>query len=368
MQRQGFASRKTLAVRRGRWAVLWALGGFIALQLAYHFPLAHWLPQIRDVEYGNKLADLRQHLADKPSDQPLVIAFGSSLTAMALKPTELATCQPTNPQGPLVFNYSINSGMVMVQLLLLRRLLADGIRPDCVLVETQPLFFLSAGKDNPRRKIRDLPATRVEWRDLPVLERYYWHHRQFENEWRLDQAAPWYSHRHLLQNWLMSTWVPQKKRIDNTWIHTDNWGWLVWPELIERCRDNYRLPNVWEPVHHYVEGLSHFEVNDIMDSTLRELIGLCQRENIRVVTVWVPESSHYRGHYSAALTQRIDGWFQRLQAETGVPFVNARDWVADEDFMDGWHVAPEGATTYTRRLETEVLQPIFHDARTPPLR
>jgi hypothetical protein len=368
MQGQSLDSRKTRAAKRGRLAVLSALGVFLALQVAYHFPLSAWLPQVQDVEYGNKLTQLRRHLAEKPKDQPLVVAFGSSLTGMSLNPTELATCQPNNAQGPLVYNHAINGAFVTVQLICLRRLLENGLHPDCVLIETHPKFFLLDGTKNPPRKIRAWPATRIGWHDLAVADRYYSHPRKFKREWCRDQLAPWYSHRHMLQSWLMTSWVPEKKRLDGLWIHNDDWGWTVSPEYIEKCKEKYRDPRIWEAVHQDVELWTQLAFNDTFDGALHEMLDLCKREKIRVVLVWPPESSHYREHYGPELNQRIDSWFARLQAESGARFVNARGWVDDENFIDGWHVAPEGAATYTRRLETEVLQPIFQDARTSQLK
>ena len=56
-----------------------------------------------------------------------------------------------------------------------------------------------------------------------------------------------------------------------------------------------------------------------------------------------------------------------LAREYGVSVVDARAWVPDDGFMDGHHLLPEGATTFTKRLGTEVLQPMLA-APSPPLR
>jgi hypothetical protein len=56
--------------------------------------------------------------------------------------------------------------------------------------------------------------------------------------------------------------------------------------------------------------------------------------------------------------ERVNGWHARLIQETGVPIIDARHWVDDLGFVEGFHTNPEGATVYTQRLEREVIRPI----------
>src|ERR1700694_1744320 len=138
------ATYSTRFKARGRSAVLSGLFLFVAFQAAYYFPLAHLLPQLHDAEYGDKLTHLRNQLAAKPKDQPSVVALGSSLTGWGFNPAALTSVKPGSPDGPVVFNFSITSGGVIVELICLRRLLDDGIRPDLVVLETHPQYLFRA--------------------------------------------------------------------------------------------------------------------------------------------------------------------------------------------------------------------------------
>jgi hypothetical protein len=352
------SSRKETRLRGGRAAVLWGLGLFLVLQLGFHFPLSWWLPQLSDVEYGKKVLHLRTNVRVKPNEQPLVLALGSSLTAMAVRPDVMTGCQPNDPRGPLVYNFAINGGSIRVQHLCVRRLLAEGLRPNWVLVETYPPFFLDSPQTNPMR-VETFPGARAQWQDFAVLAHSVPDPRQFKNDWRDAQCWPWFFRRNMLQNWLLPTWLPEGKRLDHNWAHTDRWGWEMYPAFLEKVKPTYDTPAFKSKTHDVMQDWNQRQISMDLDRDLRALIDLCQRETIGVVLIWVPESSHFRQDYSNDLLQRIEQWQARLGLETGVPIVHARDWLADDDFIDGLHMTPEGATHYSQRLESEVMQRIL---------
>jgi len=310
------------------------------------------------MEYGNKLIHLRAHLARKPKDQPFILALGSSLTAMELRPDTLTCCQPADPRGPLVYNYAINGSTIVVQLIYLHRLLAEGIRPDWVLVEVHPQFFLDSEKVDPRR-IEHLSSIRVQWQDLSLFARYHPNPHQLRQDWRSAQCWPWYLRRHMLQNWLVPSWISRKNRVEELWNHIDTWGWEWFPSYLSQVKPHFDQPAGAETILKIMEEWQPLPINEDLHQAMREFLALCQREKIRVVLIRVPESSPFRNGYSSALTQRINRWYARLREETGVPIVNARDWLADPDFIDGLHVTPEGATHFTQRLESAVIQPLL---------
>jgi hypothetical protein len=146
-KRRPCSRKKNAAQRRARAAFCWGLTVFLALTLGYHVPLSVWFPEFHDVEYGRKLRHLRAQLQRKAKGQPFVLGLGSSFTGMALRPDVLigAVSQGNDASGALVYNYGINNGgCILEQMLVLRRLLAEGIRPDLVLIETYPPFYLGS--------------------------------------------------------------------------------------------------------------------------------------------------------------------------------------------------------------------------------
>ncbi len=163
------ADLKTRAERRGRAAVVWGLLFFVGLQAGFYVA-SDWWPSLADGEYGHKLSDLRAQLAAKPKDQPCVVMFGSSMTGWALDPAAMTNLKPGSPGGPVVFNFGVNGCGPIVHLLCLRRLLADGVRPDLVLLETEPRFMSRIYSVVYSEHYLQTP--RVQYQDFPVLKRY----------------------------------------------------------------------------------------------------------------------------------------------------------------------------------------------------
>ena len=78
--------------------------------------------------------------------------------------------------------------------------------------------------------------------------------------------------------------------------------------------------------------------------------------------VWVPESSFLRTSYHPDGARRIGAVVERLRTAHRAEVVDARDWLADPEFVEGLHANPAGAHAYTTRLDREVLRRIFPPA------
>jgi hypothetical protein len=102
--------------------------------------------------------------------------------------------------------------------------------------------------------------------------------------------------------------------------------------------------------------LSPYSVSGVSPAALERVLARCKTEGIGVVLLGIPACSAHR----AAVTPDIDaayrGYLDRVCRESGCRFVDARDWVADADFLDTLHVrADAGARGFTGRLAREVL-------------
>jgi hypothetical protein len=60
---------------------------------------------------------------------------------------------------------------------------------------------------------------------------------------------------------------------------------------------------------------------------------------------------------------QVERFLNRLAEETAVPIIDARDWIADEDFSDANHLRVPGATAFTERFVREALPGILNDRR-----
>src|SRR4051812_9913784 len=124
------------------------------LTLAGLVETAH--PELTDPRYGCRLRTLQARRAAEPH-RPLVLALGSSRTEVGLRPELM----PPSTDGPLVFNLARGGTSQVMNLLTLRRLLADGVRPDWLLLEVLPACLAEEGGDVtvPELTARDLPCS-----------------------------------------------------------------------------------------------------------------------------------------------------------------------------------------------------------------
>jgi hypothetical protein len=121
--------------RAARRALLWALASFVLAQVPLVLALfTSW--QFRDPEYGLRLMALRARLAEREPGRPLVLFLGSSRTGVNVKPRLFATNDRAGTR-PVVYNFGLCNAGPVQELLGLRRLLAEGIRPDVPLIDAR---------------------------------------------------------------------------------------------------------------------------------------------------------------------------------------------------------------------------------------
>jgi hypothetical protein len=347
------ASQAPKSVRRGRTALVCGVTLFLALQVGF-FPLSRLWPQIQDGEYGHKLANLRSQIRHKPKDKPVIVMFGSSLTGWGLNPSAMRELKPGTPNGPVVYNFGINSGGVVVELMCLKRLLAEGVRPNLVLIETHP-WFLFQSYNRVADKEHFLPVPRLQPRDLFVLFRYDAQPEQLLREFVNRAWAPWYYHRHDIQNYLVPQWVKRSERI-GVWDYTDRHGWEGELANVASGPPLTMAERVASARYHIV---AMKDAPIFLESTraYRDIVTMCQRMGIPVMLVRMPEMQAMREESPPALKEKIQHFYDELVHDTGVPMIDARDWVADEHFRDGFHLLVEGSAIFSSRLERELLGP-----------
>jgi hypothetical protein len=343
-----FVSSRRVLGRRSRASIVWALGFLVGAQIGFFFPLSFWWPQLHDPQYGGRLTRLRARLAEKPKDQPFVLVLGSSHTALGVRPGI------RGDSSPFLFNFSMNDGCPVVSLLCLHRLLAEGIKPDWLVVETCPLQLWL---DGPRAQAHScLQLVLVQHRDLPVLSRYYLNPHKFRHDWRKGQLFPWYFHRDYLLNCFNPRWLPAVKRQNKTWDHIDDWGW----QWVEGATQNYQETGMdLEYLRNCMTGMfRQWTICDVDKRAIQEIIDICRREKIRLALLRMPEASVFLSWYPSAMLDQVDKYLTDLSREHQVAIVDARTWVPDAGFWDGHHLTPFGASVFTQRFDREFLQSI----------
>lgn len=339
-------SRPRRMRRTGRAVLVWSLGWFVVAQLAFLLIAEHLRPALIANEL-TKWPRLRQLVADHP-ERPLVLMFGSSRTAWALRAADLDGMAGPDGRPLLVYNFGMPTAGPIHQRMYLRDLLAEGIRPRLLLVEfTLPLLSRAH-----RGCYTEESMTKGAWTSLRQqreLRPYFAHPGRMLRAWIEARTVPWYAFRADLHEDLRFAYEGQKREF---FCPPDEYGWRPLPRQAPSAEE--RASTWWLAVSMYGPGLSDFRLGTGPLRALREILGICRRERIPVALVVMPEGSPFRGLYSARATTAMHDILKELRDRYQVPVINARRWIADEDFEDTHHVLLRGADLFTSRLRGEI--------------
>lgn len=313
------------------WGIAWIVLG--QASVIVFFEWQH--PEFLDPKYGCRMLALRD-LRQEHKDRTLLVTFGSSRAEQGFRPSLLA------PSGPLFYNLARGGSSPLLYLLTLRRLLADGIHPDVLLVEIFPPALSEDGDG----AIIYKPTLR----DLPLLRRYPISRRTWAF-WLQDRLLLWYKYRSGFLAWAAPAWLPPQAR----------WGEHLWDyqggewRIIGRGLSPLERRRLTDDAHHrYAHALSHFRVAPAADRALRELLEMCRRQRIGVVLFLMPEAREFRGWYPPEALRRLSDYLAALRDEYGAPVIDARSWIDESEFSDGHHLLSRGAAAFTRRFAAEV--------------
>jgi hypothetical protein len=321
---------------------------FACVQIGLHALNDYKYPELHDPEYGYRLMHLRQRLKQEKG-RTVVLALGSSLTAMGFRPDAFTAALGANGAPPTVFNFATLGGGPLAELLVLRHLLADRVHPDWVFIEIlPPILHQEAGYTEEDW----FHLEHARWRDTALLCR---HLKQPKKHWRwcVAELTPAFSHRFALATRFAPEWLPKNSRQENWRYNTASGGWLMWGgsrDADEQCR---RVEHIREQ---YARFFQNFHVSAGPDGAVRELLCLCRQQRIKSSLVLMPEGSVFRSYYgqSPTMSAQLDGYLESLSQAYGVGWVDARSWLGDESFFDSQHLFPEGATAFSERLGREV--------------
>jgi len=348
-----------LPAAKGKRVVLWAVACFLASQVMLRIYLDARRADLDDPLYALRLRQLRARLAQSPG-APLVLLLGSSRTKYGVRPAAMPVrgSPPTPP--PVIYNFALNGSGAIRQLLYFRRLLADGVRPDWLLVETWPPLWAEDGYFAERKMV--LNEDQPHWRDLPLLCRYFPRDLAVLTRALQSNLLPLQADRSRLLLATAGALVPRQQlealaRERGDCVSPDGTGWfpLDWGFTApEKMRRSLQLG-----VANLKPLLDPVRIDPRSDAALRELLEECRARCIKVGVVLLPEHSVARGWYTPQARALVRGYLGRLGREWQVPIIDARDWLPDEAFADCAHIGLRGAGPFSERLSREVSQPLL---------
>jgi hypothetical protein len=340
-----FSFRRSARRRSSRWrsVLAWGMVWIAAAQAAVVAFLEWQHPEFLDPKYGCRMLALRAR-REEQQERQLLLVLGSSRAEQGFRPSLLAWAgEMPVPSAPLFYNLARGGSSPLLYLLTLRRLLADGIRPDVLLVE----IFPPALVEDEEGAVIYKPTLR----DLPLLRRYPVSGRTWAF-WLQDRLLLWYKYRSSFLAWAAPQWLLPHAR----------WGAHLWDyqggewRIIGSGPSPLEHRRLTDDAHRrYIHSLKHFCIAADADRALRELLNTCRAQRIRVVLFLMPEAREFRGWYPPEALRQLSEYLAILREEYGTPLIDARCWIKDSEFSDGHHLLSWGAAAFTRRFAGEVL-------------
>lgn len=307
-----------------------------------------WLPQraeaFRDRGYSVRRDQLKQRLAELRAEDPstpLVVMLGSSRVHGGLD-GRLAEAQLQQRLGRKVClaNFGTPAGAPTNSMIVLGRLLRDGLVPDLLLVEAMPAHLH-------RNHPYEPGATPMLPADYDWLAQ---HGFPMEHEPQSTGPAIWAYRTDLLKAYFPKI-LPRVTATD--WLRrTDAWGAMLATKPVTD-EDRARLRRGAEET--IGPNLRTFELGDKSVDLLRAIVKECHSRNIPTTIVLMPEGPEFKRWYRPHAREEVLSAIEGLAEETGSNFVSSWDWLDELSFYDSHHMVASGAAVFTKRLCDEAI-------------
>lgn len=330
--------------RPARSEIFWTLGSFLALTTLFVVYVEVWHPEWYDREHQVRRELLNDRTAEAP-DRPVVLVAGSSRVVVAFMPERLGPIRDKDGREALIFNYAHLGAGPRVNLIQLQRALRDGVRPMHLVCE-----IVSGMLHHD-----DLPVKEISLPEIGVL----WPH---SNKVRLVASSIGfrfngvYRPRTALLRSVAPKWVT-RSATDKDVALLALGGDDHWSRLDEPSEDEKKLLFKLAVIR-FKSRMESYRLDPKLVGATRELMNICQRENIKLTMFLSPEDSRFRSWYRPGAEEVLLGFIEELRA-AGVAVVDGRLWVPDDKFTDPHHVKTDGAEQFTDRLERELLRPLI---------
>jgi hypothetical protein len=313
-------------------------------------------PQWRDPEYGHRLNQVRRWQQQRP-ERPLVLVFGSSCAQMGVSPRDMGF--PDEPGQPLVYNFGYRGVPLLGSFFQLNRVLDAGVRPRAVLLM---LSIREAKLHGEPGEQFGFMAPRMSGRDVAFWAPYTPNPGNFRRAVVAARRDPWSARREALFSDLLPDWQPELTRLRHDgWERMDEYGYAPYPEahmrLLISHRPDLATEHRQEVLRTHAPNINCGPPNELSMRAIRDFAGRCRAEGVALAVVWAPESPEYRALYTPATRTEVAAYEQMLRGELGVQVVPAPTHLEEDDFPDGYHLYPGGASRYSRWLADIHLKP-----------
>ncbi len=344
------AARRAAAVAVGSSVLV-----FVAIQAALSGTSAV-THLVADPVYGDKEKRLRRLERAAPPGTPRVILLGTSRTGYGFAAGRVQTAATGVGTPAVVFNFGIPGAGPITHLIYLRRLLADGHRPDLLVIEVLPplLADLPDGPLEARMLKGDL-LTRDE---IEMVGRYAMPVKRLRQQQREAARTPVHEHRFKLLGRIFPSALPWQLRYDAGRTPDPN-GWGA--SDVSEVPDDHRQRGVAGTAAEYRDVFQHDLPAGPAVAALRDTLELCRAEGIPVAIVVFPEATTFRALYPPRVEPKLARFLADLSTEFGCPATDARTWIADDLFLDSHHLLRTGAAAFTDRFAGEVIVPFLHE-------
>ncbi len=324
------------ASRRAAGSILYGAALLIVAQLGFG-AYCESNPKRKDPTFGDKLDKLEA----QPAGKPLVLMLGSSRTLLGFN-AGLAESENPDLQA---FNFGTPASGPITQLVYLKRLLNAGIAPDLLLIELLPPA-LADGPDGPGEQAF-FTGERLSRSEVELVERHGFRREPLRAAWRESVYSPASALRFQLLGRTVPSWIEPKLRSD--WSRsTDAHGWTTPPRQAVSAEE--RAERTASAANEYRGTLANMAVEGRPLAALREVMDLCRERGIAARVVVMPEAPTFQSLYPPGLSDRIVAALDAVARRNGAGVIDARNWLAEEDFYDGHHLFRAGADRFTRRL------------------
>ena len=341
---------------RSRRTLLFGLAAFALTQGAFACLVLSDPVLPREDHWQRKLRQYRPRVAAHP-DAVVAVQLGSSRTGFGVRGTQAEPWLSDRLGRPVVlFNMGLCGSGPAATLVNLRGMLDDGVRPHLLLLEVLPPL-LDDGDVLEDLEPERLPAGQMRLGEAAVTAALAGKERPWLwAEWLGAQAVPTCTHRQTLLSLSFPRLLSPEARRDGV-RGADESGYV--PVRHHSAEEAARALNAarmdYEPV------LRRFRLSRRRLDLVGETIETARREGMAVALVLMPEGPAFRSWYPPGTWPLIFGAVEDLAREQGVPLINLREALDEDDLIDSHHATVEGARKLTLELARRI-EPLLREA------